>query len=284
MRLALVVTLAAGLAVPALAQDSGQKKIEQTQAPAAQPAKATPVAAPTEPPANPNAKPVPNMPVVKKTDLADGIVAEDMKIGEGFEIPAGGAVVVHYHGMLKDGGKVFDSSYSRGEPIAFPLSGVIPGWQKGVPGMKVGGIRKLTIPSKEAYGERGAGADIPPNSDLVFIIEVLDAVKFTDTKVGDGEAASGQCVAVAASTVKDAEGKVVESADAAHPYIWIPGELQGLSYGLEGMKVGGKRTITIPKEMNPAIPGLETKRPSGVALTVELELIAIRNLPSGRRR
>ena len=105
-----------------------------------------------------------------------------------------------------------------------------------------------------------------------------------ETKVGEGEAASGQCVAVAASTVKDAEGKVVESADAAHPYIWIPGELQGLSYGLEGMKVGGKRTIKIPKEMNPAIPGLETKRPSGVALTVELELIAVRNLPGARRR
>jgi peptidylprolyl isomerase len=98
------------------------------------------------------------MPIVKKTELADGIIAEDMKIGEGFEIPEGGAVVCHYHGTLKEGGKKFDSSYERGEPIAFPLSGVIPGWQKGVPGMKVGGIRKLTIPSAMAYGERGAGA------------------------------------------------------------------------------------------------------------------------------
>ena len=242
------------------------------------------VAIPAEPPANPNAKPVPDMPVVAKTDLADGIIAEDMKIGEGAEVKTGGAVVAHYHGTLKDGGKIFDSSYARGEPVAFPLAGVIPGWQKGVPGMKVGGIRKLTIPAAQGYGAQGAGPDIPPNSDLVFIIELVDAVQVTDDKVGEGTAAEMQCVAVTACVVKDAEGKEVEKSDAANPYIWIPGELQGLTFGLEGMKVGGKRTIKIPKEFNPPIPGLETKRPAGVPLTVEVELIAVRNLPSGRRR
>ncbi len=245
-----------------------------------------PVASPVtgEPPANPMAKPVPDMPIVNKADLADGIVAEDMKIGEGAEVRAGGAVVAHYHGTLKNGGKIFDSSYARGEPVAFPLSGVIPGWQKGVPGMKVGGIRKLTIPAAQAYGEQGAGPDIPPNSDLVFIIELVDAIQVTDDKVGEGTAAEMQCVAVTAGVVKDAEGKEVEKFDAANPYIWIPGELQGLTFGIEGMKVGGKRTIKIPKEFNPPIPGLETKRPAGVPLTVEVELIAVRNLPGGRRR
>ena len=237
-----------------------------------------------QPAANPNAKPVPDMPIVAKTDLADGIVAEDMKIGDGPEVKEGGAVVAHYHGTLKDGGKKFDSSYERGEPVAFPLSGVIPGWQKGVPGMKVGGIRKLTIPAAQGYGAQGAGPDIPPNSDLVFIIELVDAVQVTDDKVGEGTAAEMQCVAVTACVVKDAEGKEVEKSDAANPYIWIPGELQGLTFGLEGMKVGGKRTIKIPKEFNPPIPGLETKRPAGVPLTVEVELIAVRNLPGGRRR
>jgi uncharacterized protein (DUF305 family) len=66
--------------------------------------------------------------------------------------------------------------------------------------------------------------------------------------------------------LKDAEGKEVEKADAAHPYIWIPGELQGLTFGLEGMKVGGKRTIKIPKQMNPPVPGLASKRLGSVAV------------------
>lgn len=276
MRLPLALLTVAGLvAATAIAGQPGGS--------ASQPANATPIALP-QPAPTPAPIPVPDLPIVKKTELADGIIAEDMKIGEGFEVPEGGAVVCHYHGTLKEGGKKFDSSYERGEPIAFPLSGVIPGWQKGVPGMKIGGIRKLTIPSAMAYGERGAGADIPPNSDLVFIIEVVDAVQTVDTKVGEGEAATSQCVAVAATVVKDAEGKEIENADAAHPYIWIPGELQGLTFGLEGMKVGGKRTIKIPKQMNPPVPGLESKRPPNVALTVELELIAVRNLPGGRRR
>ena len=276
MRLPLALVTVAGLlaATVVAAQPEGSQPATAT---------ATPIAA-AQPPATPAAIPVPDMPIVKKTELADGIIAEDMKIGEGYEVGENGAVVCHYHGTLKEGGKKFDSSYERGEPIAFPLSGVIPGWQKGVPGMKVGGIRKLTIPAAMAYGERGAGADIPPNSDLIFIIEDVDAVQIIDTKVGEGEAASGQCVAVAATIIKDAEGKEIEKADAAHPYIWIPGELQGVTFGLEGMKVGGKRTIKVPKQMNPPVPGLEVSRPPNVALTVELELIAVRNLPGGNRR
>ncbi len=274
MRLPLVLVTLTGLAASIVigAQPGGEAK----------PATATaqPVAtAPAEvAPPNPKAIPVPDMPVVKKTELADGLVAEDMKLGEGYEVAEGGSVVVHYHGMLKEGGKVFDSSYNRGEPIAFPLGGVIPGWQKGVPGMKVGGIRKLTIPSKLAYGERGAGADIPPNSDLVFIIQVIDAVQSTDVKAGDGEVATAQCVAVTTGVVKDADGKEIAKYDAAHPYIWFPGELQGI----EGMKVGGTRSIRIPKEFNQANPGMETGRPTGVTLSYELQLNALRNLP--RRR
>lgn len=233
-------------------------------------------------PAEPAGIPVPDGPVVKKTELEGGLIAEDIIIGTGGEVKEGGSVVAHYHGTLKsDPTKVFDSSFKRGEPVAFPLSGVIPGWQKGVPGMKVGGVRRLIIPAAMAYGERSPSPDIPANSDLVFIIQLKDAITVEDTKVGDGEAATGQCVAVCNHVIKNAEGKEVENAKMA---IWIPGE-PPVSFGLEGMKVGGKRTIKVPKEFNRANPMAPTTRPADVAVTCEVELVAVRNLaPRGGPR
>lgn len=86
----------------------------------------------------------------------------------------GSEVKVHYEGRLIDG-KVFDSSYARGEPISFPLTGVIPGWQEAVPMMRVGEIWEFAIPANLAYGERGAAGVIPPGSALIFKIELLEA-------------------------------------------------------------------------------------------------------------
>jgi FKBP-type peptidyl-prolyl cis-trans isomerase len=97
---------------------------------------------------------------------------EDITPGTGKECPPGATVEVHYAGTLMDGTK-FDSSYDRGESITFPLGNLIQGWQEGIPGMKVGGKRKLTIPYAKAYGERGIPGAIPPKSDLVFEIELL---------------------------------------------------------------------------------------------------------------
>jgi len=99
---------------------------------------------------------------------------EDKKVGTGTAAEAGKMVQVHYTGWLTDGTK-FDSSKDRGEPFAFQLGAgqVIRGWDQGVAGMKVGGIRKLTIPSSLGYGERGAGGVIPPNATLVFEVELL---------------------------------------------------------------------------------------------------------------
>lgn len=248
----------------------------------------------TNPPTSPTGEaapapkgiPVPNMAVVKTETLEGGLIIEDLKIGDGYEVKPGGAVVALYHGTRKSDGFVFDSAFERGEPIGFSLNGVITGWQKGVPGMKVGGVRRLTIPAVMGYGERGAGADIPPNTDLVFVIEITDAVQIEDTKEGTGEVASGSFVAVTAHTIKDKDGKEVEKHDAANPYIWIPGEMQGFQYGMEGMKVGGERTIKVPKEFNPAVPGSPANRPGGQALSIDVKLIALRNLQQqgGRRR
>jgi peptidylprolyl isomerase len=246
-------------------------------APAATPPPAAAAATPAAP-AAPKAIPVPEGAVVKKTELEGGLIVEDIKLGDGYEVKSGGAVVAHYHGTLKEGGKVFDSSFSRGEPVAFPLTGVIEGWGKGVPGMKVGGIRKLTIPSKMAYGENGAGQDIPPNSDLVFTIQLVDALQIEDVKVGEGEAAKGQCVAVTTHTIKDKDGKEIEKKVGNDLYIWFPGEHQGVNFGLEGMKVGGTRKIIVPKEMNVSPPQAMSKRPQNVPITLEVNLVAVRNL------
>jgi FKBP-type peptidyl-prolyl cis-trans isomerase len=111
----------------------------------------------------------------KVVTTASGLMYEDLKEGTGEAAKAGDNVEVHYTGWLKDGGKKFDSSLDRGKPFSFKLGAgmVIKGWDEGVAGMKTGGKRKLTIPAKLGYGERGAGTAIPPNADLVFEVELL---------------------------------------------------------------------------------------------------------------
>jgi FKBP-type peptidyl-prolyl cis-trans isomerase len=124
-------------------------------------ASAAPSAAPV-PPADPNAK----------------LSSTDVLVGKGATTKTGDTVSVHYVGTLLDG-KEFDSSRKRGTPFTFTLGKgqVIRGWDQGVVGMKIGGKRKLVIPPALAYGERGMGAVIPPNSTLTFEIELVDIKK-----------------------------------------------------------------------------------------------------------
>lgn len=108
----------------------------------------------------------------KVTGDVKELIKEDLVVGKGEEVKPGANIKVHYKGTIAQTGVKFDSSYDRGEPIDLSLSGVIKGWVEGVPGMKVGGKRRLIIPSELGYGAQGS-ADIPANSDLVFEIELL---------------------------------------------------------------------------------------------------------------
>jgi FKBP-type peptidyl-prolyl cis-trans isomerase FkpA len=110
------------------------------------------------------------------------LIKQDGRVGTGAEAVAGRNVTVHYTGWLYDAtradhkGNKFDSSRDRNEPFEFQLGAgqVIPGWDQGVAGMKVGGQRTLTIPPDIGYGARGAGGVIPPNATLLFDVELLD--------------------------------------------------------------------------------------------------------------
>jgi FKBP-type peptidyl-prolyl cis-trans isomerase len=110
----------------------------------------------------------------REVTTASGLRYVDQAVGTGDMAVAGKTVTVHYTGWLENGRK-FDSSVDRGKPFSFPLGAgqVIKGWDEGVAGMKVGGKRKLTIPSNLGYGTRGAGGVIPPNATLIFDVELL---------------------------------------------------------------------------------------------------------------
>lgn len=104
------------------------------------------------------------------------LVVEDLWEGDGETAAAGRVVSAHYVGIAYSTGEEFDSSWNRGAPLDFPLGAgrVIPGWDQGIIGMKVGGRRTLTIPAHLAYGDRSAGGVIKPGETLIFVVDLVD--------------------------------------------------------------------------------------------------------------
>lgn len=121
----------------------------------------------------------PDFPVDATAYKVEGSVSElqktDLAVGEGDEAKAGDKVKAHFKGTFAKTGQKFDSSYDKGEPVDFELTkgAVVDGWVEGVPGMKVGGKRRLVVPTSMAYGATGYPGVIPPNTDLVFEVELV---------------------------------------------------------------------------------------------------------------
>jgi peptidylprolyl isomerase len=224
------------------------------------------------------------------------LIKTDTKIGEGAAAQAGQTVIVHYTGWLYDEsapnnkGKKFDSSLDRNDPFDFPLGGgrVIQGWDEGVAGMQEGGERTLVIPSAMGYGAQGAGDDIPPNAKLVFDVKLLKVIKtdLVDTKIGEGEEAhEGQHVTVHytgwlfdKNAAENKGTKFDSSRDRDEPFEFPLGMgrvIQGWDMGVQGMKVGGQRTLVIPPEMGYGRRGAGGVIPPNATLVFEVELLAV---------
>ena len=103
------------------------------------------------------------------------LVVEDIEVGKGEEASAGRTISAHYVGVAWSTGEEFDASWNRGQPLDFTVGvgQVIQGWDQGLLGMKVGGRRRLEIPSHMAYGDRGAGSAIAPGESLIFVVDLL---------------------------------------------------------------------------------------------------------------
>jgi peptidylprolyl isomerase len=135
----------------------------------------------TQPADTTAAEPDPALAEKPKIKPPKGPAPKELKVrdiveGTGAEAKAGDTVTVDYVGVLYKNGKQFDASWDHGQPATFAVGvgQLIKGWDEGIPGMKVGGRRELIIPSDLAYGSQGAGADIPPNAPLIFVVDLKD--------------------------------------------------------------------------------------------------------------
>jgi FKBP-type peptidyl-prolyl cis-trans isomerase len=185
--------------------------------------------------------------------MQNGMEVRDSKTGKGMEVRAMDMVEVHYTGTLSDG-KVFDSSRPRKETFKFQVGAgmVISGWDFGLLGMKLGGVRDLVIPPDMAYGKRGVPGVIPPDSVLNFnieLIKILPRIKLTRSGVGTGEGAKFGDEVTGTTTFKLASGKLLSDKDVEVKVSLDGRTLPGLNQMLHGAKVGESLVAVIPHEL-----------------------------------
>lgn len=222
--------------------------------------------------------------------LEDKFTKTDTQVGKGETVKKGDMVTVVYKGFLKDGGKVFDENLQKA-PFVFQIGAgqVIKGWDDGVVGMKVGGKRHLVIPASMAYGERGAGTDIPGGATIEFDVEVLrtehpkkkyDLEISTLKKSTGADAKAGDTVEIhyVGKFLNDA--KFDASRDRKETFSFTLGTKQvidGFDRTVTGMKVGEVRKVVIPQSMAYGERGAGNVIPPFSTLVFEIELISIKS-------
>jgi peptidylprolyl isomerase len=218
----------------------------------------------------------------KMQTTASGLKFADVTVGTGATPASTDWVTLNFTATLEDG-TLFGASSANGGPISVPLAEIakeVTGWGEGLSTMKVGGVRELVIPPSLAYGDQGAGNVIPPAATLVFIVELLDTkpepkVKIEDTKVGTGAAAADGMMVKVNYTGTLENGTVFDSSFGKQPFEFVLGlgqVIPGWDQGLQGMQVGGKRTLTIPSELGYGSQG-SGQIPPNSNLIFEVELL-----------
>lgn len=220
------------------------------------------------------------------------LLSEDVTVGKGEPASNGDTVYVRYTGKLADG-TVFDTNETSDKPPFTFLLGagsVIKGWDQGVVGMKLGGKRKLSIPSDLGYGAQGGGDKIPPNADLYFDVELLDMVRkgdeltvvVEDLKTGRGpKIKQGDKVRVEYA-LSELSGKELDNSknykDKYFEFTLGAGEaIQGMELAVEGMQLGGERLARIPASLGP--PPSPASGPMGLNAVTKLRIKVIKVSP-----
>ena len=255
---------------------------ENSSAPTAAPTVAVPPTA-----AAPKATPIVPLDDPKVQKTATGLKFADIVAGTGATPGSGDWVTVDFTATLQDG-TLIGSSRLRGAPATIPLTDLakaVPGWAEGMSTMKVGGTREIIVPPELAYGATGAGNAIPPNATLVFIVDMLGTkpapkVEMTDLVVGTGaEAVSGKSVSVN-YTGTLTNGVVFDSSfQRNEPFTLTLGAGQvipGWEQGLQGMKVGGTRVLTIPSELAYGPQGAGNLIPPNATLVFQIQLLDVK--------